>query len=112
MAETRSLRLLATLRAYNAETKIYVQDDHPSGYRHLVAQYGAGYSGRNDLPIAENGCREFAAAIPPDMSDQEIVNSWLLWPMKPGAPYPKWEVPARVEGSWMLFRWWAGEQPR
>ena len=46
------------------------------------------------------------------MSDQEIVNSWLLWPMKPRAPYPKWEVPARVYGSWMLFRWWNGEQNR
>ena len=65
MVEARSLRLLATLRAYNAETKIYVQDEHPSGYRHLVAQYGEGYSGRNDLEIVENGCREFAAAIPP-----------------------------------------------
>ena len=67
---------------------------------------------RNDLPTAENGCREFAAEIPHDMSEQEILNVWLLWPMKPGAPYPKWEVPARVEGSPMLYRWWAGEKPR
>ncbi len=112
MSDNRKLRLIATVRAYDTDAKIYIQDKHPSGYRHLVAQYGEGYSGRNDLPTAENGCREFAAGIPHDMSEQEILNVWLLWPMKPGAPYPKWEVPARVEGSPMLYRWWAGEKPR
>ena len=44
------------------------------------------------------------------MTEQEILNEWLLWPMKADAPYPKWEVPARVHGSVMLFRWWTGEK--
>jgi hypothetical protein len=112
MPGTRDLRLIATVhcKPYQCEARIYIQDKHPSGYRHLVAQYGDGYAGRTDLPIADNGCREFAAAMPHDMGEQEIIDRWLLWPMNPRAPYPTWEVPARVHGSWMLFRWWAGEK--
>jgi hypothetical protein len=73
-------------------------------------QYGEGYGGRDDIRN-KDGTLEFAAAIPPDMSEQEIVDGWLLPPMNPGAPYPKWEVPARVHGRPTLFRWWAGEKP-
>jgi len=110
----RKLRLLGTVRCvpYNTDATIYIQDKHESGYRRLVAQYGKGYSGPNDLPTAANGSREFAIAIPQDMNEQEIRDSWLLWPMNPQAPYPMWEVPARVHGSWILFRWWADEKPQ
>jgi hypothetical protein len=80
MPETRDLRLLATAHCvpYKCEAKIYIQDKHPSGYRHLVAQYGDGYAGRTDLPVADNGCREFAAALPHDMGEQEIIDRWLF----------------------------------
>jgi len=77
----------------------------------LACSRAGGYSGRDDLPIADNGCPEFAVASPHDMTEQEIQNEWLLWPMKPDAPYPKWEVPTRSHGSDMLYRWWAGEKP-
>ncbi len=113
-ANDRKLRKIATVEStpYNCAADIFIQDEHPSGQRHLIAQYGDGYSGRNDLPKAENGRREFAAAVPDDWTEQEVVNL-LLWPMKnPNAPYPTWEVPARVHGSPELFRFWAGEKPR
>ena len=97
----RELRQIATVHCvpYKCEAAVYVQDKHPSGHRHLVVQYG------DDRP-------EFAAGIPDDMTEQEILDEWLLWPMKADAPYPKWEIPARVYGSPMLIRWWAGEKAR
>ena len=101
------LRLIAALRCapYKCDARIYIQDNHSSGCRLLVAQYGPGYIGR-DLPIADNGCPEFRAGIPYDMNEQEILDKLL--PMDRDAPYPKWEVPMRVYGSPMLFRWWQG----
>ena len=111
MPDARKLRLIATARCvpYDTEAKFYIEDDPASGPRNLVVQYGDGYRGP-DLPIADNGCPEFAAGIPRHISEQQIIDEWLLWPMKAGAPYPKWEVPARVHGSPMLFRWWDGEK--
>ena len=112
MTDPRKLKLLATAhcKEYACEARFYIQEEHPSGQRHLVVQYGEGYSGRDDIR-KKDGTLEFAAAIPQDMSEQEIVDGWLLPPMNPGAPYPKWEVPARRYGSSTLFRWWAGEKP-
>jgi hypothetical protein len=53
------------------------------------------------------GQPEFAAAIPDDWSEPEVMDL-VLWPMKSqDAPYPAWEVPARAHGSDELFRWWA-----
>jgi len=106
----RDLKLLATVhcKPYTCEAKIYVEPDG-EGHRQLVAQYGDGYSGRNDV-LRSDGRREFITGIPDDMSEQEIVDVWLLLPMDPDADYPKWEVPARVYGSVGLFRWWAGEK--
>jgi hypothetical protein len=113
MSDDRKLRLIATVRCaqYSCDADIYIQGDHHSKLRNLIVQYGDGYSGRTDLPTADNGRREFAAGIPRDMTEQEILDHWLLWPMKHEAPYPKWEVPARVHGSPVLFRWWADEKP-
>jgi hypothetical protein len=62
-----------------------------------------------DLPKAD-GFYEFSAVIPNDWSPSDM-DQLLLWPMKPGAPYPKWEVAARVHGSPKLFRFWRGERP-
>jgi hypothetical protein len=94
----RNLRLIASPYApqYKTDAKIYVDEAHPSGQRHLIAQY-------------ETGRPEFAAAIPNDWSDRDIMD--LLFPMRsPEAPFPPWEVPARAFGSVELFRWWAGEK--
>jgi hypothetical protein len=30
----------------------------------------------------------------------------------PSAPYPAWEVPARANGSPMLYEWWKGAPRR
>jgi hypothetical protein len=88
----RALRHIATARCipYECEATVYVEDK-PSGHRQLVVQYS-------------DGRPDFAAGIPDDMSEKEILDDWLLWPMNPEAPYPRWEVPARVYASPMLLR--------
>jgi hypothetical protein len=96
-------RLFATLfcTQYKTEATVYVEDAPPHTWgRELLVEYEkGGYGGR----------REFGAAIPRDWSDDDVMDL-LFWPMKsPRAPYPAWEVPARVHGSPILFRWWAGE---
>lgn len=96
-------KLIASLhcREYTTDAKLYIEDTLP-GQRHLVAEYETGGYG---------GAPEFAAAIPNDWSDEDVIDL-ILWPMKsPSAPYPAWEVPARAYGSETLFRWWAGERP-
>jgi hypothetical protein len=95
------MRLIGSLfcKQYQTEAKLYIDDAHASGQRHLVVRYEKG------------GRPEFAAAIPDDWSDKD-VEELILWPMKdPAAPYPAWEVPARAYGSATLFRWWADEKP-
>jgi hypothetical protein len=103
MTETRQLRLIASLwcQQYGTDAKAYIEDLHPSGQRHLVIIYEQG--GYKDEP-------EFAAAIPDDWTEADIMEL-LLWPMAPTAPYPRWELSARVYGTETLFRWWADEKP-
>jgi hypothetical protein len=88
---------------YKSEAKFFIDDHHSSGERLLVVEYEkGGYDGR---PV-------FKSAIPSDWTDQEL-HDLILWPMEsPDAPYPAWEVPARVYGSATLFRWWKGEKAR
>ena len=97
MPETRILSFLDRRHCpqYNTKAEIFVQDEHPSGLRHLVVQYEGGYEGRP----------EFAAAIPADWTEQDI-SDFLLRPMDPKSKYPAWEIPARLYGSPKLFRWW------
>jgi hypothetical protein len=103
---TENLRLIASMfcKQYGAEARAFIDDAHPSGHRHLVMHYGqtGGYK----------GAPEFAAAIPDDWSEKDVMDL-LLWPMKDEkAPYPAWEVPARAYGSATLFRFWAGAKPQ
>jgi hypothetical protein len=97
-------RLIASLfcKQYKTEAKVYIEGPSAEGWpaRGLLVQYeNGGYGGRP----------EFGAVIPNDWSEEDVMDL-LLWPMKsPKAPYPAWEVPARVHGSPILFRWWAGE---
>jgi hypothetical protein len=97
----RSLKLIASLyvRQYKTDAKLFIEDPHPSGKRHLVAQY-------------KNAAHaEFSSGIPDDWSEVDVIDL-LLWPMKNSrAPYPAWEVPARAFGSPVLFRFWQGEKP-
>jgi hypothetical protein len=96
---------------YQCEAEFYIDEAHSSGRRHLIVRYDEGYSGRNDLPIVD-GSPQFAAAIPDDWSEQDVMDL-IQQPMKsPGAPYPAWEVHSRVHGSATLFRWWAAKKLR
>jgi hypothetical protein len=111
MPEARKLKPIgsAFCKQYNSEARFYIDEAHQSGQRHLIVQYGEGYSGRDDLPTVD-GRPQFAAAIPDEWSEQDLQDL-ILWPMKsPNAPYPAWEVAARAHGSPTLFRWWAGEE--
>jgi hypothetical protein len=77
----------------------------------LIVRYDEGYSGRNDLPIVD-GSQQFAAAIPDEWSEQDVIDL-IQRPMKsPGAPYPAWEVHSRVHGSATLFQWWVAKKLR
>jgi len=91
---------------------LFLLEQLGNGQRQLVVRYRAeGYSGPH-LPKAEgaDGYLEFAAILPSDWFVADM-DQLLLWPMKPGAPFPKWELAARVHGSGTLFRFWAGEKP-
>jgi hypothetical protein len=100
VAEPANLRLIASLycRPYATDTKVYIDETNPSG-RHLVVHY-------------QGGRPEFAAAIPDEWTEDDLLDL-IFWPIKSeGAPYPAWEVPVRAFGSLTLFAWWKGEKPR
>jgi hypothetical protein len=104
MPSARKLKPIGEMycKQYKTDAQFFIEDDHPSGRRHLIVRYATGGHG---------GAPEFAAAIPAHWTDQDVINDFLLWPMKhPNAPYPTWEVPARAYGSPTLFRFWAGEK--
>jgi hypothetical protein len=84
------------VKQYKCEADVFI-DEPSSGRRRLVVQYGDGYCGPGDLEKADNGRPQFITGIPEGMSEQELINTWLLTPM--GAPYPRWEMPARLYGS-------------
>ena len=81
---------------YDTEAKFFLEDEHPSGLRQLVVQY--------------EGRPEFAAAIPDDWTEQDI-SDFLLRALDAVGTCPLWEVPERLYGSPVLFRWWAAERP-
>jgi hypothetical protein len=85
---------------YKTEAKFYIA--HESEKRHLVVHYEKG---------GFDGAPEFAAGIPDDWSEQDVIDLILLPEEHPMVPYPAWEVPARAYASATLFRWWAGEKP-
>src|SRR6202051_2066382 len=84
---------------YQSEAKFYIDEAHESGLRHLVVVYEkGGYAGHPN----------FAASVPDQWSEQDLLEL-ILWPMRdPKAPYPAWEVPARAYGNPMLYAWWRG----
>jgi hypothetical protein len=94
---------------YQCEAVFYI-DQAPSGQRHLIVRYDDGYSGRDDLPIV-NGQPQFAAGVPDSWTNEDVLGL-LLWPREtlPRGPWPAWEIPARLYGSYSLFRWWAGDK--
>jgi hypothetical protein len=101
--KSRNLRPLCTAacRAYGTEASFFIQDAEPGatgldGLRVLVVEYA-------------NGREGVSACIPADWSEEEIVNDLILWPMKHNE-FPSWEYHARVEGSYMLYRFWKGEK--
>ena len=98
MTETRKLRPIASAYCaqYKTDAEFFIEDEHPSGLRQLVVQY--------------EGRPEFAAAIPDDWTEQDI-SDFLLRALDAVGTCPLWEVPERLYGSPVLFRWWAGERP-
>jgi hypothetical protein len=87
--ESRLQALASTyVKQYTTEAHFFVEQ-MDSGQRQLVVRYDPErYSGRKDLPKADDGRYEFSAAIPDDWSPRDI-DHLLLWPMKhPNAPYP------------------------
>jgi hypothetical protein len=114
MAERR-LQVLAECYCPQYTTDaFFLLEQLGDGRRQLVVRYRAeGYTGPA-LPRADGAAAanyfEFATILPADWYVADI-DQLLLWPMKRAAPYPKWEVPARVHGSPKLFRFWAGEKP-
>jgi len=103
MPEIRQPRHIASTYCaqYKTIAEFSIQDQHPSGLRQLIVQYkNGGYDGQPT----------FAAAIPPDWTEQDIARL-LRWSMKnPSNIFPAWEIPSRIYGSPTLFRWWAGEE--
>ena len=79
-------------KQYKTEAKFYIQTC--SAGRELRVAY-------------DNGRPEFATEIRDSWTEQDVLDL-IFWPMEDrGHRYPAWEVPARVYGSWSLFRWWA-----
>ena len=91
--EERKLELIGSVfcEQYQTEAKFYVERSIPlkpgfgTGARHLVVQYGDGYTGREGLAVAANGQREFASMIPHDWSNEKLLesghgdrNRWLI----------------------------------
>src|SRR5262245_45873437 len=76
---------------YKTEARFYIATP-PDGQRKLVVHY-------------EGGAPEFVARIPDDWSEQQVIDL-ILRPMRASAPYPAWEIAARVYSSPTLFRWW------
>jgi hypothetical protein len=109
--EERNLELIGSVfcEQYQTEAKFHIERSIPlkpgfgTGARHLVVQYGDGYIGREGLAVAANGQREFTSMIPHDWSNEKLLEFLLTPTQKANAPYPTWEVPARVHGRPVLF---------
>jgi hypothetical protein len=109
--EERNLELIASVfcEQYQSEAKFYIERPIPSkpgfgtGARHLVVQYGGGYTGREGLAVAANGQREFVSMIRHDWSNEKLLGFLLAPVQNYNVPYPRWEVPARVHGRPVLF---------
>ncbi len=108
--EERNLELIGSIfcEQYQTEAKFYIERSIPlkpglgKGARHLVVQYGDGYTGRDGLAIAANGQREFASMIPHDWTNEKLLEFQLAPAQNSNAPYLTWEVPARVHGRPIL----------
>jgi len=100
----RQLKFIGATQCRLYGCKAYFYIERTPEIRNLVVQYGSGYAGRNDLPIAANGLREFTARIPSDWTEQELLE--LLLNPQPIIEetehlknYPVWEAGARYFGS-------------
>ena len=88
MRDTSKLRILGETYCtqYKTNAKFFADEAHASGQPHLVVVYENG---------GLNGAPEFIAAIPHNWT-YDRLHGFLLKAVKPDAPYPAWEVPARV----------------
>jgi hypothetical protein len=105
--EIMASRNLKRLDLYCAEYKtvaaIKIVEDHPNGQPHLTADYEDG---------GYNGEKHFAAAIPEDWTDEDLLELiFLSWPRRAGRYWPTWELCTRDYASETLFRYWKNERP-
>jgi hypothetical protein len=95
-ASNRKLIGFVYCKQYQADAKFYIR---------------TGDEGRELRVVYDSDRPEFGSEIPESWTEQDVLDL-ISWPMKDrNARHPAWEVPARVYGSWSLFRWWAGEKP-
>jgi hypothetical protein len=93
--EERKLEFIGSVfcEQYHTEARFYIERPislrrgSGPGARHLVVQYGEGYTGREDLAVAANGQREFASMIPPDWNNEKLL-TFLQVPAKNPNPRP------------------------
>jgi hypothetical protein len=99
---TRSLkRLDLYCSEYETVATIKIVEDHPNGSPHLTVDYEKG---------GRQGDKHFAAAIPPDWSDGDLLELiFLRWPKRAGRYWPTWELCTRDYASETLFRYWKNE---
>jgi hypothetical protein len=92
MRDASKMKFLCSVfcEQYQSDAKFYVDETRLSGVRNLVVIYDRGGYG---------GDKEFTAGIPKAWTDQDVENLILLPTKDPKAPYPAWEVSARVFGS-------------
>ena len=104
MAITRRLkRIDLYCPEYKTNATIHIDDKHKSGQPHLVVDYEKGGTQAED---------HVAVAIPPDWTDQDLLDLISLPPRQgTGRDWPAWEIPARDEAAFELFRYWKGEKP-
>jgi hypothetical protein len=109
--EERKLEFIGSVfcEQYHTEARFYIERPislrrgSGPGARHLVVQYGEGYTGREDLAVAANGQREFASMIPLDWNNEKLLTFLQVPAKNPNLACPTWEVPARVHGRPFLF---------
>jgi hypothetical protein len=100
---TRNLRRIDLYCSeYKTVATIRIDEKHESGHPHLAVHYENG---------GDDGKPNFAAAIPPEWGDEDLIELiFLSWPKRAGRYWPTWELCARDYGSGTLFRYWKGEK--
>jgi hypothetical protein len=103
MAKYNLKRLDLHCPQYETDATIRVNEAHESGFPHLEVRYTSDKI---------SGHATFAAAIPADWTDQDLVDLiFAIRPTENGRNWPSWEIPANDYATPWLFRWWKCAAP-